>query len=103
MPLTDPAIRNAKPRERPYKLGDASGLYLLVTPSAGKWWRLKYRFGGKAKLLSFAVYPQVSLKKVTIYLTNPVQAAMLLPWTTEQPYPKFWSMRFATSSTPMYA
>ena len=62
MPLTDPAIRNAKPRERPYKLGDASGLQ-LVTPSGGKWWRLKYRFGGKAKLLSLGVYPQVSLKK----------------------------------------
>lgn len=49
MPLTDPAIRNAKPRERPYKLGDAGGLFLLVTPAGGKWWRLKYRFGGEGK------------------------------------------------------
>jgi integrase len=63
MPLTDPAIRNAKPRERPYKLGDAGGLFLLVTPAGAKWWRLKYRFGGKAKLLSLGVYPQVSLKE----------------------------------------
>jgi hypothetical protein len=63
MPLTDPAIRNAKPRERPYKLGDAGGLFLLVTPGGGKWWRLKYRFGGKAKLLSLGVYPHVPLKE----------------------------------------
>ena len=63
MPLTDPAIRNAKPRERPYKLGDAGGLFLLVTPAGAKWWRLKYRFGGKAKLLSLGVYPEVGLKQ----------------------------------------
>ena len=43
--LTDTALRNAKPRERPYKLGDSRGLYLLVTPSGGKWWRFDYRFG----------------------------------------------------------
>jgi len=59
MPLTDTQIRNAKPRERPYKLGDAGGLYLLVNPSGAKWWRLKYRFGGKAKLLSLGIYPAV--------------------------------------------
>lgn len=63
MPLTDPAIRNAKPRERPYKLGDAGGLFLLVTPAGAKWWRLKYRFGGKAKLLSLGVYPEAGLKQ----------------------------------------
>lgn len=63
MPLTDPAIRNTKPRERPYKLGDAGGLYLLVTPSGGKGWRLKYRFQGREKLLSLGVYPQVSLQQ----------------------------------------
>jgi integrase-like protein/Arm domain-containing DNA-binding protein len=67
MPLTDPAIRNAKPREKPYKLGDSRGLFLLVTPRGGKWWRLKYRFGGKAKLLSLGVYPQVSLKEARVH------------------------------------
>ena len=41
---------------------DAGGLHLLVNPTGGKWWRWKYRFGGKAKLLSFGVYPDVSLK-----------------------------------------
>jgi hypothetical protein len=71
MPLTDAAIRNAKPgitplgakTSRPYKLGDAGGLYLEVTPSGGKWWRLKYRFGGKEKRLSLGVYPDVTLAK----------------------------------------
>ena len=62
MPLTDTAIRSAKAREKPFKMFDAGGLHLLVNPTGGKWWRWKYRFGGKAKLLSFGVYPDVSLK-----------------------------------------
>lgn len=62
MPLTDTAIRNAKPRAKLYKLFDERGLFLLVSPSGGKWWRLKYRFDGKEKLLSLGVYPDVSLK-----------------------------------------
>lgn len=52
MPLTDVAIRNAKPRTKPYKMGDAGGLLLLVTPAGGKLWRLKFRVAGKEKLLS---------------------------------------------------
>jgi len=44
MSLTDTAARNAKPREKPYKLSDAHGLYLQVEPSGSKLWRLKYRF-----------------------------------------------------------
>jgi len=62
MPLTDPAIRNAKADTKPVKLFDSGGLFLLVTPTGGKWWRFKYRFGGKEKLLSLGTYPQVSLK-----------------------------------------
>ncbi len=61
--LTDTAIRNATPRELPYKLGDSRGLYLLVTPSGGKWWRFDYRFGGKCKSLSMGIYPDVVLKE----------------------------------------
>lgn len=61
MPLTDTAIRNAGPGEKPYKLSDAGGLFLLVNPNGAKWWRLKYRHGGKEKLLSLGVYPTVSL------------------------------------------
>jgi hypothetical protein len=47
MPLTDTAIRNAKPGEKPIRLFDGGGLYLEVAPAGGKWWRLKYRFEGK--------------------------------------------------------
>ncbi|WUR14727.1 integrase arm-type DNA-binding domain-containing protein [[Empedobacter] haloabium] len=62
MPLTDITIRTAKPGPKPAKLFDERGLFLLVTPAGGKWWRLKYRFEGKEKLLSLGVYPDVSLK-----------------------------------------
>jgi integrase len=62
MPLTDTAIRNAKPGDKPKKLFDGGGLYLEVAPNGGKWWRLKYRFEGKEKRLSLGVYPTVSLK-----------------------------------------
>ncbi len=62
MLLTDTAIRNAKPGEKPVRLFDGGGLYLEVSPAGGKWWRLKHRFDGKEKRLSLGVYPGVSLK-----------------------------------------
>ena len=62
MPLTDAAIRNAKPGEKPTRLFDERGLYLELSPTGGKWWRLKYRFARKEKRLSLGVYPDVSLK-----------------------------------------
>jgi integrase len=62
MPLTDTTIRNAKPGEKPVRLFDGGGLYVEVSPTGGKWWRLKYRFDGKEKRLSLGVYPDVSLK-----------------------------------------
>lgn len=63
MTLTNTAILNAKPGEKPVRLFDAGGLYLEVAPSGGKWWRFKYRFAGKEKRLSLGVYPEVSLKE----------------------------------------
>ena len=63
MPLTDTAIKNAKPQAKKVKLFDGEGLFLLITPTGGKWWRLKYRFGGKEKLLSLGVYPEIGLKE----------------------------------------
>ena len=62
MPLTDTAIRKAKPAAKPYKLAHEKGLFLLVTPGGGKWFRLKYRIGGKEKQLSLGTYPEISLK-----------------------------------------
>lgn len=61
MSLTDTAVRNTKPREKPYKLADEKGLYLLVHPNGSKYWRLKYRFAGKEKVLAIGVYPDISL------------------------------------------
>ena len=63
MPLTDTKIRNAKPKNKQYKLYDNDGLFLLVAPTGGKWWRFKYRFEGKEKLISLGTYPEVSLAK----------------------------------------
>jgi len=62
MPLTDTEIRKAKSTTKPLKLFDGLGLFLLVTPAGGKWWRLKYRHAGKEKLLSLGTYPEVPLK-----------------------------------------
>ena len=62
MPPSDTAIRNAKPAAKPYRLFDGGGLYLEVSPSGGKLWRLKYRFGGKEKRLELGKYPEMSLK-----------------------------------------
>ncbi|MEW5864176.1 MAG: integrase arm-type DNA-binding domain-containing protein [Pseudomonadota bacterium] len=62
MPLTDTAIRSAKPKAKTVKLFDGGGLYLEINPAGGKWWRWKYRYGGKEKRLSLGVYPDVSLK-----------------------------------------
>lgn len=52
MALTDAGIRNAKPRDKAYKLPDGGGLHLFVTPAGGRLWRLRYEFGGKEKTFS---------------------------------------------------
>jgi len=62
MALTDTAVRNAKPDLKPAKLADEKGLFLLINPNGTKYWRQKYRFDGKEKLLAHGVYPDVSLK-----------------------------------------
>jgi integrase len=61
--LSDVQVRQAKAAEKPHKIYDSRGLYMIVTPGGGKWWRFKYRFAGKAKTLSLGVYPDVSLKQ----------------------------------------
>lgn len=61
MPLTDTACKNARPKNKSYKKADGNGLYLEVMPTGARYWRLKYRFGGKEKRLACGVYPETSL------------------------------------------
>lgn len=63
MPLTDNAIKALKPKDKPYKASDEKGLFLLVNTNGSRYWRFKYRFGGKEQLLAIGVYPDVSLKE----------------------------------------
>lgn len=62
MPLSDTAIRTAKPSAKPVRLFDSGGLYLEISPAGGKLWRFKYRFMGKEKRLALGAYPDVGLK-----------------------------------------
>lgn len=61
--LSDTRIRAARAKQKPYKLFDERGLYLLVTPAGGRLWRLRYRMGGLEKLLALGMYPDVPLKR----------------------------------------
>src|SRR6516165_3194943 len=61
MRLTDTRVRNAKPQAKAYKLSDAGGMYLLVTPDGARYWRLDYRFARKRRTLALGVYPIVTL------------------------------------------
>lgn len=63
MKLTAQAIKEAKPRDKAYKLSDGGGLFLAVQANGSKYWRYKYRFAGKEKLLALGVYPKISLKE----------------------------------------
>lgn len=61
MPLSDAAIRNLRPRKKPYKVSDFDGLFVLVKPTGSRLWQFKYRLDGKERLLSVGPYPEVSL------------------------------------------
>lgn len=60
-PITDVALRKAKPQDKPFKIAAGNGLYLLVNPTGSKLWRWKYRVAGKEKLLALGAYPTVTL------------------------------------------
>ena len=66
MPLTATAVRQALPKAKAYKLSDGHGLFLLVNPKGAKYWRYKYRYGGKEKTLALGVFPEVSLKDARV-------------------------------------
>lgn len=59
--LTEAAIKQAKPKDKPYRLADGGGKYLEVVPAGSKYWRLKYRYVGKEKRLALGVYPAITL------------------------------------------
>ena len=61
--LTELGVRKAKPSSKPKKLSDGRGLFLLLHPNGSKYWRMKYRFMGKEKLLSIGVWPNVSISE----------------------------------------
>jgi integrase len=60
--LNEARIRAARPKDKPYKLRDGRGLYLLVTPTGGRLWRLRFRYAGRENMLSLGAYPDVSVK-----------------------------------------
>ena len=61
MPLTDTAVRQARARDRAYKLADGRGLTLLIQPNGSKWWRFRYRWAGAERMLSLGTYPDTPL------------------------------------------
>lgn len=61
MPLSDIIVENSKPADKPRKIYDRAGLFLLVHPHGGKWWRFKYRIQGREKQISLGTYPKESL------------------------------------------
>ncbi|WP_417323540.1 Arm DNA-binding domain-containing protein [Enterobacter asburiae] len=63
MTLNARQVETAKPRDKAYKLADGGGLYLMVNTNGSKYWRMKYRFAGKEKKLSFGTYPDISLSE----------------------------------------
>ncbi|EBX5569880.1 integrase arm-type DNA-binding domain-containing protein [Salmonella enterica] len=69
MELTDTAIRKLRPTDKPFKLGDSAGLYLLIKLNGSKLWYMKYRIDGKEKKLAFRPY---AVKKQLIR-SNPAQ------------------------------
>jgi hypothetical protein len=63
--LTEAEVRFAKAREKPYKLYDERGLFLLVTPAGSRWWRFKYYISGRERGMSLGVYPDMTLRRST--------------------------------------
>lgn len=66
MPLTEIKLKNLKPKDKQYKISDEKGLRAVIYPHGGKYWQLKYRYGGKEKSFSIGVYPEISLKEARI-------------------------------------
>lgn len=70
MKLTNTMIIAAQPTDRPFKLSDGAGMYLQVMPNGGKYWRFKYRYAGREKILALGTYPDISLKDARLKLAE---------------------------------
>jgi len=119
MSLSDIKIRNAKPKEKFYKLTDGDGLYLHVAETGGKLWRFRYRYDGKEKLLALGSYPAITLydarrrrddaRKQLAHGIDPgaVRKAQKQSDTAEtetfEVIAREWHMKFSQSWTPGHA
>ena len=77
MPLTDTAIRNAKPGAKPKKLADGFGMYLEISPAGGRYWRIKFRVAGKEKRLSLGGRVTVNGKSYDEFKTSDPGQALI--------------------------
>mgnify|MGYP001385162852 CR=1 FL=1 len=114
--LSDTAVRRANPKEKPYKLTDEKGLYLLVTPSGGKLWRINYRFEGRQKTLALGSFPDVSLKRARekrdearTLLAEGIDPSLHKKATKAAESDSFeavareWHLKFSSGWTPLHA
>jgi integrase len=110
--LTDSQIRSAKPSDRPRKLTDSRGLYLLLTPTGGRYWRFNYSFSGRSKTLAFGVYPDVSLVRARVQhqearltLAQGIDpgAKKQVQGKTFEVVARAWYARWAKNRHPQYA
>lgn len=110
--LTDSQIRNAKPSDRPRKLTDGRGLYLLLMPNGGRYWRFNYSFNGRSKTLALGVYPDVPLVRARaqhhearLQLAQGIDpgAEKQVQGKTFEVVSRAWYARWAPSRHPQYA
>jgi integrase len=115
--LTDTKVRSVKPREKSYKIADGKGLFLVVKPNGSKYWRFRYHFGDKEKLLAIGIYPDVSLadarrkrddaRKLLADDTDPgiakqlkKRAKKLAAENSFEAIAREWNIKFASKWTP---
>ncbi|GKM25156.1 hypothetical protein NUKP65_51210 [Klebsiella variicola] len=91
MALTDIKVRSAKPQEKEYTLVNGDGMFLLIHPNGSKYWRFRFRFGGKQHLMAFGFYPETSLADVRQKREEgrKLVAAGIDPWSDPMPVDKF--------------
>ena len=77
MALTDVKVKTAKPKEKPYKLADSGGMYLLINANGSKYWRMKYRFAGKEKMFLLAYTPMFHWPTHERNVTRPEKSSPL--------------------------